>query len=120
MANFMELDESGRREWENWLADQPENVREMAIKLPPWKLYRLNKTGHRVYIISYDVDPETRKITLQVAVSGRFNAVIFERRVFGIDPEHLEECDLPGPNDPVGTLENMIDAGIAAADKKVN
>ena len=43
--------------------------------------------------------------TLKVTVSGQFNAVAFERQVFGIKPEDLEECDLPPANMPVGSLD---------------
>lgn len=36
-------------------------------------------------------------------VSGAFNRVIFDRRVFGIPPEDLTECDLPGADEVLGT-----------------
>lgn len=42
--------------------------------------------------------------TMTVNVTGEFNAVIFDRQVFGIKPEDLEECDLPKENEPSGAM----------------
>jgi hypothetical protein len=35
--------------------------------------------------------------------------VPFERNVFGIDPNDIEECDLPGPNERLGDLGFTIE-----------
>ena len=43
------------------------------------------------------------------AVTGEFNIVAFERSVFGVDPKDLEECDLPGPDDHVGSLDLPVE-----------
>jgi hypothetical protein len=32
-------------------------------------------------------------VTLRVVVSGEFNVILFERGVFGVCPEDLEECN---------------------------
>ena len=42
--------------------------------------------------------------TLTVNITGEYNFVTFDRQVFGIKPEDLEECDLPGKGEPVGTV----------------
>jgi len=42
--------------------------------------------------------------TIIVTVSGKYNFVMFERNVFGIKPEDLEECDLPSEGEKVGTV----------------
>jgi hypothetical protein len=61
----------------------------------------LKGSNQRVTLHSYD-EGEDGSITLQVQVLARFNFVAFERRVFGIKPEDLEECDLPGDEELVG------------------
>lgn len=81
----------------------------MAAKKPPELLYKLKSTGHRVIIYSYAEDG-----TVSVVVSGAFNLVAMNRIVFGIKPEDLEECDLPGPDDPVG----FTDSGLTEAIKE--
>ncbi len=40
--------------------------------------------------------------TVTVAVSGEFNAVTFERQVFGVNPDDLDECDLPAKDEVTG------------------
>ena len=85
--------------WAAWVASRPPIIQELCALLPPDRLYLLKTSGHRVTLISYS---ENRTVT--VAVSGDFNAVTFEREVFGIKPEDLEECDLPDDDEPLGTM----------------
>lgn len=87
------------KEWRAWVRSLPPKPRAVAERFEPWRLYRLKDTGDRVTFYSVADDG-----TLTVVVSGAFNVVVFDRRVFGIDPDNLEECDLPGPNELVGTL----------------
>ena len=54
-------------------------------------------------------EPKEGEPTLTVIVSGRFNYVAFERRVFGIKPEDLEECDLPRADEPLGSANMTIE-----------
>lgn len=84
-------------EYTEWVATRPVVIREMAQRWNPWTLYRMKSTGHRVLICSFYEDR-----TLRVVVLAQYNLIGFERYVFGIDPDDLEECDLPGPDDPVG------------------
>ena len=111
-------------EWEEWCDSRPPAIAEVARRLPPWKLYRLKSTDQRVTIAVYDEpldektgEPSGDPVTLQVDVDGRFNFVIFERRVFGVSPDDLEECDLP-EGEVVGALfteEAEVEGFIEAA-----
>lgn len=91
-----------------WVAERPEAVRKHAERLDPWTLYRLKSTGQRVHLVGFD-EMQGGKVTCRVGVSGKFNMVTFERDVFGIDPDDLEECDLPEPEEQVGTLDLPIE-----------
>jgi hypothetical protein len=88
----------------------------VAERFWPNRLYRLKRGGHRVTIVSFD-EEENGAISLKVRVSGEFNAVIFERTVFGIKPEDLEECDLPEPGEILGSLD-MSDLAKAMYDAR--
>jgi len=95
MAVIYKMDES---KFDKWLATRPEVIKDLGRKFRPNKLYLLKESGHRVYPVSYFEDG-----TLRVAVSGEYNAVMFDRTVFGIKPEDLEECDLPPRDAFLGT-----------------
>ena len=99
MAKIMEWDEQEKQEWEEWVKSRPEVIQNLAKRFPPYNLYRLKTSGHRVVIYSYSEDE-----TLTVKVSGEFNLITFERQVFGIKPENLEECDIPSPDEKVGVI----------------
>lgn len=104
MANWFEPTDDDRAGWAEWLAERPERIRAVAQRFEPWKLYRLKSSNHRVTVVSFDQPKdESQSVTLKVHVSGDFNLVAFERTVFGILPEDLEECDLPGSGEPVGS-----------------
>lgn len=94
------------RLWKEWL-DKPEHakIRAAAERLDPWTLYRLKTTGQRVYLLAFTDPGGDGKVTCRVGVSGEYNLVTFERDVFGVDPDNLEECDLPGPGEVVGTFD---------------
>jgi hypothetical protein len=96
MAKIAELDTDG---WEEWISTRPPVVQELCRRLPPDRLYRMKPHGQRVTIVSY-----AENGTVKVNVGGEFNAVTFERQVFGVNPDDLEECDLPAANEPVGAL----------------
>lgn len=78
-------------EWQEWLWERPPAVREVAERLPPWKLYRMTDTGQRVRILQYD-EHHDDSVTLTVSVDNYFNFVLVERNVFGIDPAVMEPC----------------------------
>jgi hypothetical protein len=85
--------------WKEWVASRPHNVRVVAERFEPWSLYRMKSTNQRVTLVSFG-EQEDGKVTLTVNVAGDFNFVVFDRQVFGIDPDDLEPCDLP-PRDAI-------------------
>lgn len=99
MARFYEPTPDQVAAWHEWVADRPPVVRAVAERLDPWSLYRLRPSTHRVTLVSIAEDG-----TVTVNVSAEFNAVLFERSVFGIDPDNLEPCDLPSPHEPLGQM----------------
>jgi hypothetical protein len=109
MAVIKTLTEDERRGWDDWVASRPPVVRELARRLPPTRLYRLKVSGHRCTIHSYSEDG-----SVTVNVTGDYNRVLFGRRVFGIPPDGLEECDLPGPDEDLG--DTSADAGYTDED----
>lgn len=99
MATLFEMTSEQRQAWEEWVASRPPVIQDLARRFPHTKLYRLTSTHQRVTIRGYNEDG-----TMIVAVTGKFNRVIFDRGVYGISPENLEECDLPGPEEENGSL----------------
>ena len=99
MANWYEPTDEQCAEWDAWVETRPAVIQQMAARLKPWLLFRMKSTGQRVYPYSFNEEG-----TCTVVLSGRFNLVMIESKVFGIDPDDLEECELPGPDDRVGIL----------------
>lgn len=97
MARFCEPTEKEFKAWKKWVAKRPPVVKALAERFDPWTLYALD--GSRVYPVAFNEDG-----TLTVAVTRHFNLVVFERQVFGVDPDTLIECDLPGEDEPLGVL----------------
>ena len=104
MAQFREPAEPEIKAWHDWVAERPDAVRLVAERFNPWTLYRLTTTGHRVSLYSFG-ETEDGGVTMTVDVLGRFNVVAFERRVFGIDPDDLVECDLPADDEMLGSAD---------------
>ncbi len=101
---YVEPTEEQLHGWKAWVAERPDNVKALATRFDPWTLYRLISSGHRVIVQGFDEGVDGT-VSLRVMVSGEFNFVTFERSVFGISPDDLEECDLPGPDEPLGTTD---------------
>jgi hypothetical protein len=76
-------------------------------------LYRMKSTNRRVTVQSFNEGPP---VTLTVNVEGKFNLVVMERAVFGIDPDDLEPCDLPGDDEMLGSAmtHEQVDENIDA------
>ena len=87
MAKVMEINHEA---WAAEVATFPPLVQELCNQLPPDRLYRMKSSGHRVTINAYNIDG-----TVIVDVTGKYNFVLFERRVFGVFPADFEECELP-------------------------
>ena len=96
MAMINELDQKA---WGEWVATRPEVVQKLCNDYPPDRLYKIKETGKRITLHSYSEDG-----TMTVNMTGEYNAVIFNSRVFGIKPEDIEECDLPATDEPTGTM----------------
>lgn len=97
MAKIAELiDPAG---WERWVSTRPPVVQDLCRRYPPDRLYLLKPPGQRVTLVSYNENG-----TVTVNVSAQWNCVVFEREVFGIDPNDLEECDLPNETELVGAM----------------
>ena len=97
MARFTEPTPEQEAGWKEWVAERPPVVRAVAERFEPWSLYRLKTTGQRVTIHSFSEDG-----TMTVLVTGDFNLLTFSRSVFGINPDDLEPCDLPAPDEFLG------------------
>jgi len=97
MANWMEWPDEKEQLWQEWLKNKPPIIKELAARFPPYKLFRLKPTGQRGPIVSLS---ESGTVTMQI--TGDFNRVMFAKNVFGLNPDDLEECDLPGPDELLG------------------
>ena len=104
MARIIEPTKEMQDEWNDWVQSRPEPVMSIAKRLEPWSLYFLKPTGQRVVVTSYFEDG-----TVTVLVSGKFNALLHECEVFGIDPNDLVPCELPAPDDPTGCMMSADD-----------
>ncbi len=102
MAAICEVTPEMEQDYQDWLAELEPHVRAVAARFRPWLLYRM-KTNHRATIRSFE-EQRDGSVTLLVRVTGEFNAVMFDRDVFGVAPEALTECDLPEPGEPLGAL----------------
>lgn len=107
----------GPPELVKWFQERPPQIQELILKRDFRKLYRMKSTGHVVEICSYQEAAETALekcgfckagalpghshlsfpgLTLTVKVTREYNPrLIMERKVFGIDPEDLEEVPDP-------------------------
>ena len=97
-----------------WLATRPPAIQAMAQRVRPGRLYFLKTAKQRVYVHSYNEDG-----TVTVSVDGDFNAVLFERNVFGIKLDDLEECDLPTNGTLVGSADVPTEVMVALAHGKI-
>lgn len=90
---------------------RPVVIQALARTYPPNRLYRLTGTGQRVTVVSYAEDG-----TVTVAVTGRYNRVLFSHTVFGVNPTALTECGLPRPGEDLG--DTAAEAGYDTRDIK--
>ena len=104
MARIFEPPQEQVDSFNAWADSLPEPAHANAKKFPPWELFRMKSTGQRVTLNGCNDNG-----TISVTVSGKYNAVLAERIVFGVDPADLEPCDLPEPHEPTGTLLSQQD-----------
>ncbi|WP_339898215.1 hypothetical protein [uncultured Gilvimarinus sp.] len=86
MAKIAELDD---QVWGDWVKSRPEVVQVMCESHPPDRLYAMGH-GQLVTVQSYE---ETGTMTVEVHQDQ--SPLFFPRKVFGVKPEDLTECDLP-------------------------
>jgi len=108
MAKHTDWDDSMLPDFHAWRATRPPSIQAIIDALPPWNLYLLKTSAKRVTIYAYD-EHEDGTVSLQVNVSGQYNLVMAERRVFGVKPENLEECELPPEDETVGSLDISLE-----------
>lgn len=103
MARVYEPTPEQKTEWNQWVAERPDNVRRVAERFNPWTLYRHKDTDQRVTLYSFG-EQEDGGVTVTVDITSQFNLIMFNRQVFGVDPDNLEECDLPAEDEPLGEV----------------
>lgn len=96
MATIKQINE---QVWAEWVASRPPVVQAMCKSHPPDRLYQMASTGHKVTLYSYSENG-----TVTVDVTGQYNALLLERRVFGVDINDLTECDLPADDELLGAM----------------
>lgn len=99
MAKIIEFTPEQQQEFDAWVSERPQLIQDMIRKLPPDRLYRNKKTGQRMCLVSYEEDG-----TVTASVSSQYNSCLFERNVFGIHMDDLEECDLPTSDEKLGAV----------------
>lgn len=104
MARIFEPNVEQETIYHDWVAQRPPRIREVATRFNTWTLYRMKSTGHRVLIHAFNEDMDESKVLLTVAVLGTYNAVAFDRLVYGVDPDDLEECELPAKDEVLGAM----------------
>lgn len=117
MARIFEPTAEQEAGYAEWVASRPEAIRAVAERLNPWTLYRMEPTGQRVTVVSLAESEEERgRVTLTVSVSSEFNLTMFDRNVFGVDPNSLTPCDLPDSDEPLGAMftPTQVDENIDA------
>lgn len=85
--------------WKEWVESRPQVIQDMVKKYDLYfpKLYLLKTTGQKVTLYSFSENG-----TVTVNITSKFNkgiqqlGALFDRRVFGINPADLEECDWDG------------------------
>jgi hypothetical protein len=103
MARIQEPTDEQVNGYREWCESRPPAVRAVCERFEPWSLYRLKGTGDRCTICSFG-EGKDGTVTLTVAITGEYNWTLFDREVFGINPDDLEPCELPGPDEITGTM----------------
>ncbi len=115
----MNHSEPNHEKFREWIDMRPQHLRSGIQALPPWKLYRMSSSGHRVTLYSYDEckcggreihEDCEGGLSLTVSVTGQFNRVKFSRNVFGILPRELTECELPASDERLGETMSAPEA----------
>ncbi len=84
----VKFEDPRERELRKWLKDRPKIIQEMALKIKPWKAYRIKATGQECSIYSFSENGTITVNTHNCLMGGQY-------RVFGYKPEDLEEIAAP-------------------------
>jgi hypothetical protein len=82
---------SNKEEFNEWLKDKPQSIKDLGGKLKPWVKYRIKATGQHCIIKSYDENG-----TVMVAVTGHDDEFLDMKylaqpmRVCGVKSDELE------------------------------
>ena len=83
--------EDAQQALNEWLADRPQEIKDIAKEIKPWFRYRIKETGQHCTVLSYFEDG-----TLKVNVDGHASEALdlmnqmIHVDVFGISPDELE------------------------------
>jgi hypothetical protein len=92
----MTLTAEQKQEWEQWLAERPENVRKVAEQIVPWKKYRDKRVpddiGNRYSPRSYE-EMEDGSVTITCEKSNEEHPYFGGYVVFGMSVDDLEEAN---------------------------
>jgi hypothetical protein len=100
MAQLEDLSPEQQAELNEWAESCPPVIQELLTRVKPNRLYLNKPTQQRGYAVAWN---ENGTVTL--AFIGKYNGpdvLDFDRNVFGLTPEELEECDLPSPDEQLG------------------
>ena len=109
MAKIIEWNDLEKHQWKKWLNSCPPIIKNLAEKFPIDRLYLYKPTSHRATIASYYLDG-----TLSLNITGQYNRILFSRKVFSVNPENIEECDLPSEGEDLG--DTAKEAGYSEKD----
>ena len=93
MREIKKFNAEEQQVYDEWVAERPEAVREVILRKPPTRLYRMD-SGHNAFILKYDEPVDGSAISVTVIIAQEHNPhllLVFDRHVFGIDPDALEE-----------------------------
>lgn len=90
----MELTLKQKQDWEQWLSERPDNIREVAEKYVPWKKYRdkriTDDIGNRYSPRSYEVQQDGQ-VTITCEKTNEEMPILGGCNVFGMPPDALVE-----------------------------
>lgn len=83
MSTSPQMSETQRKVLDEWLADRPQVIKDLAYAYPP-DCYTFNDTGQHGVLYSYDEDGT---ITVNTTALG-----FLPVQVFGVNPANLTRC----------------------------
>lgn len=104
--------------WEEWLADRPPVIQDLARRFPPWAWFRLKDEPARLYVyhaVAFFEDGTLRMAKYSVATG---EGII---QVFGIKPDDLEPCGSPDEErEGMGPAEEARGVVLASLERAIH